>query len=118
MSLALLNEIAGEKYTKAAMLDLEYDPQPPFKGGSESSTDKAVVEGMRALYDQGLQTALHPELGFKGLKLDNTKDLVCGMPLSAGVMDTVHYQGKIFGFCSAGCKNEFFKNPKAYLPAK
>lgn len=115
MSLALVNEIAGENYTKATMLDMEYDPQPPFKGGSETNTDKTVVEGMRAMYDQSMQTALHPELGFKDLKFDNPKDLVCGMPVKAGVADTAYYKGKLYGFCSTECKNEFKKNPEGYL---
>ena len=109
LSLALVNEIAGEQYTKATMLDLEYDPQPPFKGGSENNSDKNLVEGMRAIYDQGMQTALHPELGFKDLKFDNPKDFVCGMPVKAGVGDTAHYMGKLYGFCSTECKNEFLK---------
>ncbi|MES1218255.1 MAG: DJ-1/PfpI family protein, partial [Bacteroidota bacterium] len=93
MSLALLNEIAGEQYTKSAMLGLEYDPHPPFKGGSENNTDKNIVEAMRAMYDNGMKPALHPELGFKDLKFDNPKDLVCGMPVKAGVGDTAYYKG-------------------------
>ena len=118
MSLALLSEIAGEKYTKTAMLDLEYDPQPPFKGGSENNTDKDLVEGLRAMYDGGMDAALHPEKMFKNMKFDNTKDLVCGMPVSSGMTDTAHYNGKVFGFCSTECKNEFLKSPKGYLVAK
>ena len=118
MSLALLNEIAGENYTKATMLDMEYDPQPPFNGSNETNTDKAVVEGMRAMYDQGMQTALHPELGFKDLKFDHPKDLVCRMPVKAGVSDTAYYKEKLYGFCSTECKNEFKKNPEGYLAAR
>lgn len=115
MSLALLNEIAGEQYTKAAMLDLEYDPHPPFRGGNENNADKNMVEGMRALYDGGMDAALHPEKIFKNMKFDNAKDFVCGMPIKAGIADTVHYNGKLYGFCSTGCKDEFKKNPLAYL---
>ncbi|MBZ4190538.1 DJ-1/PfpI family protein [Niabella beijingensis] len=115
MSLALINEIAGEKYTKAAMLDLEYDPQPPFKGGNETNSDKDMVDGMRALYDGGMNTALHPEKMFKNIKFDNPKDLVCGMPVTAGVADTAHYKGKVYGFCSKGCKDAFVKDPALYV---
>jgi transcriptional regulator GlxA family with amidase domain len=32
LSFAIVNEIAGEQYTKATMLDMVFDPQPPFKG--------------------------------------------------------------------------------------
>ena len=115
LSLALLNEVAGEQYTKAAMLGLEYDPQPPFKGGSESNSDKELVEGMRAMYDQGMQPALHPELGFKDLKFDYPKDPVCRMPVKMGVGDTAHYKGKLYGFCSKNCNDEFLKNPEEYI---
>ncbi len=55
MSLAIVKEIMGEKYTKTAMLDLEYDPKPPFQGGSEYNTDKALVEMMRSMYDGGIK---------------------------------------------------------------
>jgi YHS domain-containing protein len=46
--------------------------------------------------------------------VDNKKDLVCGMPLSAGIYDTAHYNGKVFGFCSEECKDAFKKEPKKY----
>lgn len=118
MSLALVNEITDEKYTKVAMLDLEYDPQPPFAGGSEQKTDKEVVEAMRKMYDGGMETALHPEKAFKAMKFDNKKDFICGMPISAGIADTANYKGKVYGFCSTGCKDEFKKNPASYLATK
>jgi YHS domain-containing protein len=46
----------------------------------------------------------------------NEKDYTCGMPTSAGISDTCHYQGKAYGFCSAECMAEFKKNPEQYLP--
>jgi YHS domain-containing protein len=49
--------------------------------------------------------------------LDNKKDPTCGMPVSAGVTDTAHYDHKVYGFCSSGCKDEFLKNPKANIAA-
>ena len=60
MSLALVNEIRGEDYTKLVMLDLEYDPKPPFKGGSEQNTDKNLVESARAMYNSMMDTVLNP----------------------------------------------------------
>jgi YHS domain-containing protein len=50
--------------------------------------------------------------------LDSKKDLVCGMPVSAGISDTAHYKGKAYGFCSKECKDDFVKNPGQYLSAK
>ena len=52
---------------------------------------------------------------FKDLKFDSLKDLSCGMPLTAGVEDTVHYKGKLYGFCSKECKDAFLKDPASYL---
>lgn len=49
--------------------------------------------------------------------LSNQKDPSCGMPVSAGVSDTAHYNGYVLGFCSSECKAEFKKNPEAMLAA-
>ena len=47
--------------------------------------------------------------------VDSTKDPACGMPLSAGIADTLHYGGKVYGFCSDECRDNFLKDPKKYL---
>lgn len=44
--------------------------------------------------------------------VDNKKDPSCGMPLTAGIEDTVHFNGKVYGFCSDECKQIFLKDPK------
>ncbi|MEN9319354.1 MAG: hypothetical protein RLZZ309_341 [Bacteroidota bacterium] len=49
--------------------------------------------------------------------VNNKKDPTCGMPVTAGISDTAHYDNKVVGFCSAGCKEEFLKNPKANIAA-
>jgi len=51
MSLAIINDLMGEKYTKGVMLDLEYDPQPPFNAGSVKKTDPIVADMMKEMYD-------------------------------------------------------------------
>lgn len=45
----------------------------------------------------------------------NKKDFSCGMPVTAGISDTVHYKGKAYGFCSKECKDDFLKTPEKYL---
>lgn len=115
LSLAVLNDIAGEHFTKATMLDMEYDPQPPFKGGSENNSDKEMVEGMRDVYNQGLQSSQQPKVDYNALKYDNPNDLVCGMPLKMGIGDTAHYKGKLYGFCSSTCKELFLNHIKIYI---
>lgn len=54
MSLAIIQEVRGDDYLKLAMLDLEYDPKPPLKGGSVTNTDKESVKMMKDMYDTGM----------------------------------------------------------------
>jgi YHS domain-containing protein len=49
--------------------------------------------------------------------VNNKKDPSCGMPVTAGIGDTAHYENHVLGFCSTECKNEFLKNPTAGLAA-
>jgi YHS domain-containing protein len=49
---------------------------------------------------------------FTAAMVDNKTDPNCGMPVTAGIADTVHYKGKIYGFCSDECKQAFLKNPE------
>jgi len=49
------------------------------------------------------------------VKVDNKFDPVCGMQTEGHVSDTIHYEGKVFGFCSTGCKETFAKGPEQYL---
>lgn len=114
MSLALVNEIRGEKYTQAVMLDLEYDPQPPFPGGSEQKTDKNIVDNIRSMYDGGMKAALYPDSFYSAMQYENKRDPVCGMSVETGVADTANYKGKALGFCSKSCKETFSKNPSFY----
>jgi YHS domain-containing protein len=57
-------------------------------------------------------TASHPKRYPLSL-VDNKTDTTCGMPLTAGIEDTLHYKGRVLGFCSTECKNEFVKNNPA-----
>lgn len=34
-------------------------------------------------------------------------DTSCGMSLSDGIEDSLHFDGKVYGFCSSHCKAEF-----------
>lgn len=118
MSLAIVQEINGDNYVKTAMLDMEYDPKPPVIGGSEQNTDKIIVENMRKMYGGSMEIALHPEKGFKNMKFEKNKDLMCGMPLTSSAVDTTIYKGKIYGFCSSRCKEAFKKNPVSFITSK
>jgi putative intracellular protease/amidase len=55
MSLAILNDNWGEKYTQGVMLDMEYDPSPPITGGTPEKTGRLVAWMMKAMYDAGVE---------------------------------------------------------------
>jgi YHS domain-containing protein len=43
-------------------------------------------------------------------------DPVCGMTMKKDeIADTAIYEGKVYGFCGSGCKDEFVKTPSQYL---
>lgn len=53
------------------------------------------------------------------LKYDNKIDFYCKMDITKyGVSDTVTYKGKLYGFCSTMCKNNFLMKPEEYLTKK
>lgn len=54
MSLAIMKDIYGDRYTQAIMLDMEYDPHPPIKGGTPEKTNWAVNWMMKVMYDSGI----------------------------------------------------------------
>jgi putative intracellular protease/amidase len=54
MSLAILNDNWGKKYTQGVMLDLEYDPEPPIVGGTPEKTGFLVEWMMEAMYSAGV----------------------------------------------------------------
>jgi len=84
-----------------------------FTACSHKSNNSDAVAQARAKE----QTAMS-ENKYPGIDFASKKDLACGMPLSAGVDDTAHYNGKIYGFCSTECKDTFLKNPAKYLVKK
>lgn len=66
----------------------------------------------------GNDTTMHQEVAATTYDLslvNNTKDPVCGMPVTAGISDTAHYKNDVLGFCSAECKAEFQKNPESMI---
>lgn len=49
------------------------------------------------------------------VKVDNKIDPICNMNTDEHLSDTIHYNNKVYGFCSTSCKEEFSKNPESYL---
>lgn len=54
MSLALLHDNWGTRYTQGVMLDMEYDPAPPIQGGTPEKTGQLVEWMVKAMYDAGV----------------------------------------------------------------
>lgn len=44
---------------------------------------------------------------FADIQFASKRDTTCGMPISAGLEDTLVLNGKVYGFCSTECKDEF-----------
>jgi len=57
------------------------------------------------------------DTAFRQVKFDSKYDLSCGMPLTAGLTDTAHYEGKVYGFCSPECKSDFEKHADSLVKA-
>lgn len=51
MSLAIIDDLFGKQYTQGVMLDLEYDPKPPYNAGSPTKTEPIVKDMMIEMYD-------------------------------------------------------------------
>ncbi|MET3731911.1 YHS domain-containing protein [Moheibacter stercoris] len=48
------------------------------------------------------------------VEVDNKIDPICEMVTAEYLSDTLHYNGKVIGFCSKGCKEMFAENPGKY----
>ena len=49
---------------------------------------------------------------YSNVRFASQRDTTCHMPLSAGIGDTLHFDGKVYGFCSTECKDAFVKQLK------
>jgi YHS domain-containing protein len=78
--------------------------QKPQTGMTAAATDSSNIM---------VQKADTSKPKFTVAMVDNKKDPNCGMPVTAGIADTVHYNGKVYGFCSDECRDAFLKNPVA-----
>ena len=61
MCLDMVREINGDKYLRMVLLDLEYNPKPPLKGGSVRATEKESVKMLQELYGSQIIPLLESE---------------------------------------------------------
>ncbi len=111
MSLALLAEIAGKDYAQGVMLDMEYDPQPPFEGGSPEKTKPAIFEYMNGMYKAGVDAIIEEmEADDDTTKvISRAQDPVCKMKVKLDSTFMTTYEGKTYHFCSSICQKAFEK---------
>lgn len=77
----------------------------------ENTTNEAATEATHE-HEAATEAKYTPDM------VVNEKDYTCGMPVTAGISDTCHYEGKAYGFCSAECMAEFKKDPAAAIAKK
>lgn len=50
MAFTLTARLAGENYARAEMLNIEYDPDPPFRAGSPKRAGKKITNALSGMY--------------------------------------------------------------------
>jgi transcriptional regulator GlxA family with amidase domain len=50
LALTLTARLAGENYARAEQLNIEYDPDPPFKAGTPDGAGPRITNAMRRMY--------------------------------------------------------------------
>ncbi len=61
--LRVVAELAGERVARSIQLGLEYDPDPPFRGGHPDSADPAIVEAVRKTLEANVTESRSKALG-------------------------------------------------------
>lgn len=76
-----------------------------FMAACNSDDSKKQEENKQAI--QGSAQAAKKATKFADVHFASKKDTTCGMPLSAGLEDTLMLKVKAYGFCSVECKYDF-----------
>lgn len=80
-----------------------------FLAACQSKQQQPEVKTAPAL-EQHAETDNKPKI-----ELASNEDPVCKMSVAEEVADTTLYNGKVYGFCGTGCKDDFLANPTAYI---
>jgi len=68
------------------------------------------------LHDPDVHLRRQPFITTKEI-FEMAKDLVCGMTVEENAKISSTHNGKTYGFCSAGCKAKFDKEPEHFVSA-
>ncbi len=71
MSLAIIDDLMGRRYTEGVMLDLEYDPKPPYNAGIPEKAEPIVADMMKEMYDMALLPLIEQEKKARQTKKKN-----------------------------------------------
>ena len=73
-----------------------------------SNDEKAAAAKQKVVNTMKAEKAARMDIA----KLQNLQeeDPFCGMPITAGIIDTATVKGKLYGFCSKECKEGFLKD--------
>lgn len=83
-----------------------------FACNNQEKTTQEETPAPMHQHDEATAVKYNPDM------VVNEKDYTCGMPVTAGISDTCHYDGKAYGFCSSECMAEFKKDPAAAIAKK
>ncbi len=106
-ALYIVQKLKGLKEALFVTLIMQYDKWKPEEGlivGAKPMT--AMIAHEHSVKEEMPQ---HNEF----LPADG-KDLVCGMMVKKGDKYTYRYRGKLYGFCSPGCRKLFVNHPESY----
>lgn len=105
-ALYVVEKLKGLKEALFVTLIMQYDKWKPGDGliiGAKTITE--AHPGHPATEEKEQQNEVLPSDG---------NDIVCGMMLKKGNKITYRYKGKLYGFCSPGCKKLFVNHPETY----
>lgn len=84
-------------------------------GGSANKKTETGTGKTETMQEEMKKPSGAPKINIKKEDLASQQDPVCGMPAFKFLKDTAVVNGKIYGFCGKGCKDEFAKNTKQYV---
>ncbi len=76
---------------------------------NQQLTEEQKATAAKHATDSLLKAAKQQDINISQLHFASKTDTTCGMPLTAGVEDTVTIKGKLYGFCAKECKESFLK---------
>jgi len=66
-------------------------------------------------YEAMVEEAASSGKNYSNVAFASENDKVCQMSLDIGIVDTLQFNGKVYGFCSQSCKQQFTNNPHKYV---